>query len=174
VRALQRREAWAWERLHRAALEPVFRYLVLRVRRREDAEDLTAEVFAAAVAAIDSFRGDATLLTWLLGIARRKLADARRRELRRPELLAAELASVWDPSAERASGPSEPALPLSVAERRAPARSEAGGLSASAREPGGGVDNNPATEAELGRALEERRAGTCACSGVLDAAPAHR
>jgi len=91
VRALQRREPRAWERLQDRAIQPVFAYLALRCRRREDAEDLTAEVFAAAVAAIDAFRGDARLVSWMIGIARRKLIDAERRRRRRPEVLAADL-----------------------------------------------------------------------------------
>ncbi|HEU4753843.1 MAG TPA: sigma-70 family RNA polymerase sigma factor [Armatimonadota bacterium] len=89
--ALQRREPWAWERLQGRCLDRVFAYLLLHSPRREDAEDLTAEVFAAAVASIDRFRGDARIETWLIGIARRKLVDAARRRLRRPEVLAADL-----------------------------------------------------------------------------------
>jgi RNA polymerase sigma-70 factor, ECF subfamily len=91
ARALQRREAWAWERLHQQTLEPVFAYVHRHCRRREDAEDITAEVYAAAVASIDRFRGEASVLTWLIGIARRKLVDAARRRGRRPELLEVDL-----------------------------------------------------------------------------------
>lgn len=91
IAALQRREAWAWERLHHEAVDPVFGYLSLRCARREEAEDLTAEVFAAAVVAIDRFRGEARVVTWLIAIARRKLLDARRRQRRHPELLQSDL-----------------------------------------------------------------------------------
>jgi RNA polymerase sigma-70 factor (ECF subfamily) len=91
VRALRRREPAAWERLQRLTLDRVFGYLYLRAGRREDAEDLTVEVFAAAYAAIDRFRGDAELLTWLFGIARRKLIDAARYRRRHPEVLETEL-----------------------------------------------------------------------------------
>lgn len=91
ARALQRREAWAWDRLHQRTLERVFAYVRRHCRRREDAEDLTAEVYAAAVASIDRFRGEASVLTWLIGIARRKLVDAARRQGRRPELLEVDL-----------------------------------------------------------------------------------
>ena len=87
ARALQRREAWAWDQLHQRTLERVFAYVHRHCRRREDAEDLTAEVYVAAVASIDRFRGEASVLTWLIGIARRKLVDAARRQGRRPELL---------------------------------------------------------------------------------------
>jgi RNA polymerase sigma-70 factor (ECF subfamily) len=91
VRALQRREAWAWELLQQRSLERVFAYVHRHCRRREDAEDLTAEVYAAAVASIDRFRGDAGVVTWLIAIARRKLVDAARRRGRRPELLEADM-----------------------------------------------------------------------------------
>jgi len=89
--ALKRREPWAWERLQSRSLDRVFSYLLLHCPRREDAEDLTAEVFAAAVASIERFRGDAKVETWLIGIARRKLIDAARKQSRRPEVLASEL-----------------------------------------------------------------------------------
>lgn len=91
VRALQRREAWAWVRLQESCLDSVFGYVYLRCDRREDAEDLTAEVFAAAVASVDEFRGEARIETWLIAIARRKLIDAARRKARRPEVLESEL-----------------------------------------------------------------------------------
>jgi RNA polymerase sigma-70 factor, ECF subfamily len=91
VRALQRREAWAWDRLHQQTLERVFAYVHRHCRRREDAEDLTAEVYVAAVAAIDRFRGEASVITWLISIARRKLVDEARRRGRRPELLEVDL-----------------------------------------------------------------------------------
>jgi len=100
VRALQRREAWAWERLHQQTLEPLFAYVHRHCHRREDAEDLTAEVYAAAVGSIDRFRGDASVITWLRGIARRKLVDAARRRRSRPELLETDLPA---PTAEMAA-----------------------------------------------------------------------
>jgi RNA polymerase sigma-70 factor (ECF subfamily) len=120
VCALKRRDAWAWERLQERALDPVFAYVYLRCDRREDAEDVTAEVFAAAVGAIDRFRGDGRLVTWLIGIARRKLIDAGRRRRRRPEVLASE---VTLPGEEHESGglvlePPDPETPHSLLEQR--------------------------------------------------------
>jgi RNA polymerase sigma-70 factor (ECF subfamily) len=91
VRALQKREAWAWEQLHQETLARVFAYVHRHCRRREDAEDVTAEVYAAAVASIDRFRGEASVITWLIGIARRKLVDAARWCGRHPELLEVDL-----------------------------------------------------------------------------------
>jgi RNA polymerase sigma factor (sigma-70 family) len=101
VEALQRGEGWAWEQLHGRTLERVYAYVHRHTSRREDAEDITAEVFAAAVASIHQFRGDASVLTWLIGIARRKLIDAARRRRRQPEVLETDLPA---PAADTAAG----------------------------------------------------------------------
>ena len=55
--------------LHERYLDDVFRYVLRRVLRVEEAEDITAEVFAAALAALPRFRGDSGHYAWLLGIA---------------------------------------------------------------------------------------------------------
>lgn len=68
--------------LQRDYLDEVFAYISRRVPTREDAEDATAETFAAAFASIRRFRGDDPRC-WLLGIARRKVADSLRRSKRR-------------------------------------------------------------------------------------------
>lgn len=74
-------------------LPAVYAYVARRVSRREDAEDITAEVFAAAFARLtDLRRGDDPFL-WLLGIARRKIADTLRRQSRKREAFASEIAS---------------------------------------------------------------------------------
>jgi RNA polymerase sigma-70 factor (ECF subfamily) len=76
--------------LYERHLDDVFRYVSHRVSRPEEAEDITAEVFAAAFAGLARFRGQCPLHLWLLSIARRKIVDARRRAARR-EMLASEL-----------------------------------------------------------------------------------
>src|SRR5437899_6303338 len=78
--------------LHERYLGEVFRYVLRRVPRQEEAEDITAEVFAAAFVGLPRFRGQCSPYLWLLGIARRKIADALRRRAARPETLASELA----------------------------------------------------------------------------------
>jgi RNA polymerase sigma-70 factor (ECF subfamily) len=77
--------------LHARYLDDVFRYVARRVSRREEAEDITAETFAAAFESLAKFRGHCDPRLWLLGIARRKIADAFRRRQRRPETLASEI-----------------------------------------------------------------------------------
>ena len=75
-------------------LEDVFRshqreivaYFQRVVGNRQDAEDLAQETFLRAYSAALRFRGDASVRTWLFGIARRVLLEASRRGLfDRPE-----------------------------------------------------------------------------------------
>jgi len=51
------------------------------VPRAELAEDLTQEILFAAWKALPSFRGDATLRSWVMGIARHKLEDYYRKKI---------------------------------------------------------------------------------------------
>jgi RNA polymerase sigma-70 factor (ECF subfamily) len=64
--------------LYEQYLDAVFSYVLYRVRNHIEAEDITAETFAAAVVAWKRFRGDSSPYAWLLGIARKKIADAAR------------------------------------------------------------------------------------------------
>src|SRR5687767_10815197 len=90
--------------LHARYLDDVYRYVARRVAQREEAEDITAETFAAAFESLPKFRGQCEPRLWLFGIARRKIADAFRRRNRRPETLASEI----DDQADRV-------LPISMA-----------------------------------------------------------
>src|SRR5262244_1787794 len=61
----------------------VYAYVRRRLIPRADlVEDLVQEVFLAAWESLDKFRGDSSLRTWLLGIARHKVEDHYRRRLR--------------------------------------------------------------------------------------------
>ena len=71
----------------------VFRYVSRRVPTQEEAEDITTEVFAAAFQALPRFRGQCSPYLWLLGIARRKVADTLRKYYRRREMPVSELPS---------------------------------------------------------------------------------
>jgi len=77
--------------LHARYLDDVYRYVARRVPQREEAEDITAETFAAAFEALPKFRGQCEPRLWLYGIARRKIADAFRRRTRRHETLTSEI-----------------------------------------------------------------------------------
>jgi RNA polymerase sigma-70 factor, ECF subfamily len=61
--------------LYRRHVTNVYRYLLVRVGRVHDAEDLTTQTFEAALQHIASYQGIGKFRSWLLGIARRKAAD---------------------------------------------------------------------------------------------------
>jgi RNA polymerase sigma-70 factor (ECF subfamily) len=63
-------------------LDPVYRFLYSRVGNREDAEDLTSEVFLKATRQLDSERPEASVAQWLFTVARTVLADHWRRYYR--------------------------------------------------------------------------------------------
>lgn len=63
----------------------LFGYVLPRVRDRHLAEELVQESFLAALKAVESFRGDSSPRTWLVGLLRRKIADHYRKRSREPE-----------------------------------------------------------------------------------------
>jgi RNA polymerase sigma factor (sigma-70 family) len=63
-------------------MDPVYRFLYSRVGNREDAEDLTSEVFLKATRQLDSSRHEASIAQWLFTVARTVLADHWRRYYR--------------------------------------------------------------------------------------------
>ena len=65
-----------------AALPHVYGYLLSRCGRAALAEDLTAETFLAAVAAVRRPDPPAISTSWLIGVARHKLVDHWRRQAR--------------------------------------------------------------------------------------------
>jgi RNA polymerase sigma-70 factor, ECF subfamily len=76
----------AFEEIYRALSGSVFSYLSTQVRRREDAEDLTGQVFLEAMRGVRTFSGDASAFKgWLFRIAHNRAVDLARRLARRPE-----------------------------------------------------------------------------------------
>src|SRR5438876_1212332 len=80
------REAFA--ELYHCSVGPVYRYLSARVNSRDVAEELTQEVFLAALSGIAGLRAsdEAGLFGWLFRIARFKLADHMRQRYRQPSV----------------------------------------------------------------------------------------
>ena len=73
------RDPDALEAFYREHVEAVERFVARRVDTPEDAADLTAEVFLAAMHASHAYRGDgAAPRAWLCGIARRVVAGHHR------------------------------------------------------------------------------------------------
>lgn len=60
--------------------DAVYRYIFLLVRQKETAEDLTQDTFYKAFRSMDSYRGEAAELTWLIRIARNVTYDHFRRK----------------------------------------------------------------------------------------------
>jgi RNA polymerase sigma-70 factor (ECF subfamily) len=93
-------DASAFLELYDDALPHVYGYLARRCANAATAEDLTAETFMAAVAALHNSHANTgnggnrldLNIAWLIGTARHKLIDHWRRTERRKE----ELADLWD------------------------------------------------------------------------------
>lgn len=81
-------------RLYDALVGPIYRYVAVRVRRREDAEDLTHLVFERIVAALPRYRHNGRpFAAWAFRIARNAVIDHQRR-IRPTE----QLGSIAEPS----------------------------------------------------------------------------
>lgn len=100
--------ARALRAVYEAHLRGVYHYLYQRVGNREQAEDLTSQVFLKAARDLDVTRGDREIGAWLLQVARTTLVDHWR------QVYALHTASLerlqeggWEPSA--ATSPSEAA-----------------------------------------------------------------
>jgi len=64
-------------------VDPVYGYVRRRLFPRADlVEDLVQEVFLAAWQSLDKFRGESSLRSWVLGIARHKVEDHYRTRLK--------------------------------------------------------------------------------------------
>src|SRR5437763_12767387 len=96
--------SWTATDLYRHWLRDVYHYVSRRVRRREDAEDVAAEVFEAAFRGLSRLRVVDDPRVWLIGIARRKVADHLRRAVRRRELLDADSADGYATASLSAEG----------------------------------------------------------------------
>ncbi len=84
--------------LYDDALPQIHGYLMRRCRSRLLAEDLTAEVFLAAVGSVKAAKVNTVTVAWLIGIARHKLVDHWRREEREQRRLEAIAGELTDPA----------------------------------------------------------------------------
>ena len=81
--AARTRAPWALERIY-TVLSPAIAGLV-RLQGAAEPDDLTSEVFVGVLRNLETFDGDeASFRSWVFTIAYRRLADERRRRLRRP------------------------------------------------------------------------------------------
>lgn len=90
-------DADALGRLYDALVDPIYRYVAVRLRRREDAEDVTQLVFERIVAGLPRYRHTGRpFAAWAFRIARNAVIDHQRR-FRPTE----PLGSVAEPAADR-------------------------------------------------------------------------
>ncbi len=61
-------------------IEPVFRFCLLRLWHREQAEDAASQTFVKALSALDDYRGG-SVPAWIFAIARTTIIDFQRRRL---------------------------------------------------------------------------------------------
>ncbi len=85
VAAVVRRDRKATAEFVGRFSDPVYVYVRHRLAPRADlVDDLVQDVFVAALKGLPSFAGRSSLKTWLVGIARHKVEDFYRAQLRRP------------------------------------------------------------------------------------------
>jgi len=115
IRAVQAGDAAALETLYHRHLPAVWRFAFARLLGdTATVEDVVSETFLAAVRRIDRLDPDGgSLVGWLIGIARHKIGDVRRRRVRVHSGVAA------DDQADAAGDTGDPAAPLESAETRA-------------------------------------------------------
>ncbi|WP_309707751.1 RNA polymerase sigma factor [Armatimonas sp.] len=106
---------WTADALHERYLEDIFAYISRRLPVRAEAEDITAETFAAAFTSLRTLQKNTDPFPWLLGIARRKLIDRARKQKRQPAVSSLDIEDGdWTDEGTGA----DPAAQLIAAERR--------------------------------------------------------
>lgn len=100
------------EYLYETYRSDVYRYLLGLTRDPDLAEDLLSDTFCTALTALDSFRGDGSVKSWLLTIARNKWLDYLRK---RSPISDVDLTELY--IADTAPGPEQRAIFREAAER---------------------------------------------------------
>jgi RNA polymerase sigma-70 factor, ECF subfamily len=86
-----------FQKFYAEKFEPIYRYVYSKVGNREEAEDLTSEIFLKAARSIDQHRSPQSMQYWLFLIARTTLADYWRAYYRKPKAsLDALLETGWE------------------------------------------------------------------------------
>lgn len=68
-------QAQSFRTLYQENLSVVYRFIYSKVGNREEAEDLTSQVFLKAVRGLDRERGGQSIQSWLYQVARTTIAD---------------------------------------------------------------------------------------------------
>ncbi len=80
------KDAEVFATVYRQHVNSVYAYLMSLTGNQQDAEDLTAQTFLAALESLHKFRQDGTFEAWLIGIARHKFLDFRRKTRSEPSI----------------------------------------------------------------------------------------
>jgi len=70
----------AFDQLYQRYIKRVYAFVDKRLRNRADTEETVQEVFIAVFNALKSFRGESAFAAWVLGIARRTVANRFKRK----------------------------------------------------------------------------------------------
>ncbi len=98
-------DAQAFRTLYQENLGVIYRFIYSKVGNREEAEDLTSQVFLKAVRGLDSQRGEQSIQSWLYQVARTTIADYWRSFYKvRATSLEAILEQGWEAPAEEQVG----------------------------------------------------------------------
>jgi RNA polymerase sigma-70 factor (ECF subfamily) len=88
IREAVRGDQQAFARLYEVHFDRIFRYVYLKIGDREEAEDMTQQVFLNALRSVTSFKYQGTPFTaWLFRIAHNQIVDYLRKKTRRPASL---------------------------------------------------------------------------------------
>ena len=90
------------EQFFQENLQLIYRYVYSHVRNREEAEDLTSQIFLKAIRSLDLERSAHSRMAWLFLVARTTIADYWRAHYRRPTTHSLEqlLEAGWEGSVE--------------------------------------------------------------------------
>ena len=85
VRRAQQHDQMALTQLYEENFDRIYRYIVLKIGERTEAEDMTQQVFINALKSISSFKWKGTPFSaWLFRIAHNQVVDYLRKKSRQP------------------------------------------------------------------------------------------
>lgn len=73
-----------FQALYQENLGPIYRYVYSKIRSREEAEDLTSQIFVKTIRGVDNKRDKQSIRKWLFQVARTTIADYWRAYYRGP------------------------------------------------------------------------------------------
>jgi len=92
VQRAQKNDPNAFAELYEAYFDKIYRYIVIKIGDREEAEDMTQQVFLKAHKSISSFKWKGVPFSaWLYRIAHNQIVDYLRKKTKRPDTLPDEI-----------------------------------------------------------------------------------